>query len=101
MRTNPPATVGRRPMATEAVPAEIVRATRRERLGLHFCAPLHLLALYEQGARCKLAFVPAGHEYSDWQEPKMLLRAVCFYFEPTRMPGPSEALTPRMFFEDA
>ena len=101
MEINPPDIVRRRAMATEGVTAEIVRATRRERLELRFCAPLHLLALYEQGARRKLAFVPAGHEYRDWQEPTMLLRAVCFYFEPARMPGPPEALTPRMFFEDA
>src|SRR5439155_20290333 len=66
-----------------------------------FRAPLHLLAMYEQGARRKLAFMPAGHAYRDWQEPKMLLRAVCFYFEPARMPKPAEAMVPRPSFEDA
>ena len=59
--------------------AEIVQATRREKLEFHFCGPLHLLVVYDQGMRRdgdtfveglprsklrnmtrKLAFVPAG-----------------------------------------
>jgi AraC family transcriptional regulator len=52
-------------------------------------------------------FVPAGHEYHEWQEPRVLTRVVYFYFDPTRMPthpdmGAAPApLAPRLFFEDA
>jgi AraC family transcriptional regulator len=55
----------------------------------------------------KLTFVPAGHEYYEWQEPRVLTRIVYFYFDPARMPKHPETgvapapLTPRLFFEDA
>jgi AraC family transcriptional regulator len=100
MEISPPDIVKRRVMASGGTTAEVVRATRSMTMELRFRAPLHLFALYEQGARRKLAFVPAGHEYREWQEAKVL-RAVCFYFEPARMPGPPMALAPRLFFEDA
>ena len=55
----------------------------------------------------KLTFVPAGHAYHEWHEPRVLTRIVYFYFDPARMPLHSEAgvepapLAPRLFFEDA
>ena len=53
----------------------------------------------------KLTFVPAGHEYHDWQEPRTLSRVVFFYFDPAEMPGDRDtgatALPPRLFFEGA
>jgi len=55
----------------------------------------------------KLAFVPAGHEYYERQEPRSLARVVYFYFDPAKMPqdpgtgDASTALKPRLFFEDA
>jgi AraC family transcriptional regulator len=101
MEISPPDIVKRRVMTSGGATAEVVRATRRAKIELRFRAPLHLLAMYEQGVQRKLVFVPADHEYRDWQEPKMLLRAVCFYFEPARMPNPGEAMAPRPFFEDA
>src|SRR5260370_42478815 len=82
--------VRRRVMASGGTTAEVVRATSRAKIELRFRAPLHFLALYEQGARRKLAFVPAGPEYPDWQEPKMPLRAVGFFFEPRPEPHPAE-----------
>jgi AraC family transcriptional regulator len=52
----------------------------------------------------KLVFVPAGHEYHNWQEPRTLSRVVLFYFDPSRLaisPEPSSlSLAPRLFFED-
>ena len=84
---------------------EIVQATQSERTEYRFNGPRHLLAVYEQGERRdgetfveglprstlrdfkrKLVFVPAGHEYSDWQEPRSLTRVVYFYFDPSKMP---------------
>jgi AraC family transcriptional regulator len=54
----------------------------------------------------KLAFVPAGHEYYDWQEPARLTQAAYFYFDPAALLLVSEtghadvSLPPRLFFED-
>src|SRR5262249_47365247 len=36
--------------------------------------------------KCKLAFVPAGHEYREWHEPRTRSRIVYFYFDPAKMP---------------
>jgi AraC family transcriptional regulator len=101
MEISPPDIVKRRVMASGGTTAEVVRATRRAKIELRFREPLHLLAMYEQGARRKLTFVPAGHDYRACQEANVLLRAVCFYFEPARMPNPAEVMAPRPFFEDA
>jgi hypothetical protein len=100
-------------------------APRREKLEFRFRAPLHLLTVCDQGirsdgdtfveglprsrlrdARRKLTFVPAGHAYHEWQQPRVLTRIVYFYFDPARMPAPAEAsaapvpLAPRLFFDD-
>jgi AraC family transcriptional regulator len=122
----PPDVVQRRSVTWGGIAAEIVQATRREKLEIRFRAPLHLLTVCDQGvrsdgdtfveglprsrlrdARRKLTFVPAGHEYHEWQEPRLLTRIVYFYFDPANMPTPFGAiaaplpLAPRLFFEDA
>jgi AraC family transcriptional regulator len=54
----------------------------------------------------KLVFVPAGHNYHDWHEPRTLARAVFFYFNPAQLAISSElnysrsSPAPRLFFED-
>jgi|HubBroStandDraft_6_1064221.scaffolds.fasta_scaffold187369_3 AraC family transcriptional regulator len=118
--------VKRRTVTWDGVAAEIVQATRREKLEFRFRAPLHLLAVCDQGIRSdgdtfveglprsrlrdmtrKLTFVPAGHAYHEWHEPRVLTRVVYFYFDPARMPShPEEGvasapLAPRLLFEDA
>jgi AraC family transcriptional regulator len=123
----PPDVVRRRTVAWDGMAAEIVQATRPEKMEFRFRAPLHLLAVHEQGIRSdgetfvdglprsklrdvrrKLTFVPAGHGYHDqWQEPRVLTRVLYFYFDPARMPTLHEAnvvaatLAARLFFEDA
>jgi AraC family transcriptional regulator len=117
--------VKRRTVTWDGMAAEIVQATRREKMEFRFRAPVHLLALWDQGTRSdgdtfveglprsrlrdmtrKLTFVPAGHKYHDWHEPRVLTRIVYFYFDPARMPShPEEGvapapLAPRLFFED-
>ena len=98
--------VKRRTVAWPGMAAEIVQATRRERTEYRFRAPFHLLVVYEQGERRdgetfveglprstlrdfkrKLTFVPAGHEYREWQDPRILSRVVYFYFDPARDAG--------------
>ena len=84
--------------------AEIVQATRRERIDIRFRAPAHLLVVVEQGVRAagetsveglprstlrdlarKLTFVPAGHAYHEWMEPSLLPRITYFYFDPAQL----------------
>jgi AraC family transcriptional regulator len=117
--------VKRRAVSWDGMTVEIVQAAQSERTEYRFNGPRHLLAVYEQGERRegetfvdglprstrrdfkrKLVFVPAGHEYSDWQEPRSLTRVVYFYFDPSKMPTLPQAdvagtrLSPRLFFED-
>ena len=123
----PPDLVRRRAVAWDGMAAEIVQATRPEKIEFRFRAPLHLLAVYDQGIRSdgetfvdglprsklrdvrrKLTFVPAGHVYHDeWREPRVLARVLYLYFDPAKMPTYREAnivpatLAARLFFEDA
>jgi AraC family transcriptional regulator len=104
---------------------EIVQANRRGRIDYRYRAPMHMLVVYERALRhdgcavieglpksmlqdCsrKLVFVPAGHEYHDWHEPRTLSRVVFLYVDPCRLAmnlglGVSSlSLAPRLFFED-
>jgi AraC-like DNA-binding protein len=126
VEVSPADSVKRRAMTWDGMAAEIVHVTRHERVEFRFRAQRHLLIVHEQGARRegdtvveglpqsslrefkrKLTFVPAGHEYCEWQEPRTLSRVVYFYFDPDKMPIHSDdgstdrALAPRLFFEDA
>jgi AraC family transcriptional regulator len=122
----PTEVVKRRTVTWYGMAAEIVQATRREKMEFRFRGPLHLLAVCDQGLRSdgdtfveglprsklrdvtrKLTFVPAGRAYHEWHEPRVLTRIVYFYFDPARMPVLPEAsgapapLAPRLLFEDA
>jgi AraC family transcriptional regulator len=117
--------VGRRAVERRGVMAEIVQAKSLDRIEFRFRAPMHLLVVCERGVRRegdtfveglprsalrdlshKLTFVPAGHEYHEWQDPRVLTRLTYFYFDPSRLPVQDEAasaempLAPRLFFED-
>jgi AraC family transcriptional regulator len=117
--------VTRRRLAWDGMTIEVVQAIGHEKVEIRFRAPVHLLVAYEEGVRgngetlieglpsstlrdvkCKLAFVPAGHEYREWQEPRTRGRIVYFYFDPAKMPidpgaGAADTpLAPRLFFED-
>jgi AraC family transcriptional regulator len=106
--------------------AEIVQSTSRDRIECHFRAPMHLLIACEQGARCdgetlveglprstlrdftrKLTFVPAGHDYHEWQRPRALTRFMYVYVDPAQLQVQSEldiadvSFTARLFFQDA
>src|SRR5271168_1070043 len=122
---SPPDSVERRTASWPGMAAEIVQATRSDRIESRFCAPVHLLAVYERGMRHegetfveglpsstlrdfrqKLVFVPAGHQYRDWQEPRIRTRVAYFYFDPAALVinadlGVTELpFSPRLFFED-
>jgi AraC family transcriptional regulator len=113
-------------MEWRGMSAEFVQVTTRSRVDCRFRSPRHLLAAYEQGARRdgeshvegvarsalrdvarKLTFVPAGHEFREWHDPRTPMGVTYFYFDPAELSiGPGESLadmllTPRLFFEDA
>jgi AraC family transcriptional regulator len=111
--------------ACNGIGVEIIKAVTHDRVEFRFRAPWHLLLVYEEGVRDegetvlgdlprsslrtlrrKLTFVPAGHEYREWQQPRVRSRVICFYFDPARMPIHSDAsptaapLAPRLLFEN-
>jgi AraC family transcriptional regulator len=126
VEVHPADAVKRHSVTWDGMSAEIVQATRREKLEFRFRGPRHLLAVCDQGLRSdgdsfveglppstlrdvarKLIFVPAGRAYRERHESRVLTRMVYFYFEPARMPvlagtdvAPA-ALAPRLLFEDA
>jgi AraC family transcriptional regulator len=115
----------RRAKSSGAVTAEIIQMTQRNRSDVRFRAPAPVLIIVEEGVRVagetsveglprsslrnlrrKLTFVPAGHEYHEWQQPSSLARAVYFSFDPAELlpdvdQNHLEVLqVPRLFFED-
>jgi AraC family transcriptional regulator len=120
VQISPSDAVSRRIESGPGMAVEIAQDNRRGRIDYRYCSPLHMLVVHERGARhdgctaieglpkstlqdCsrKLVFVPAGHEYHDWHEPRTLSRVVFFYFNPTQLAlGSKSSLAPRIFFED-
>jgi AraC family transcriptional regulator len=123
----PSDSVERRTIAwSESMYADLVQSTEHGRVEFRFRAPVHLLVAYERGTRRegqslidglprsslrdltrKLTFVPAGHQFTEWHEPRILPRISYFYFDPAVLAAPSEPalaatnLPPRLLFEDA
>ena len=123
----PPESVERRTVAWSAsMYADLVQSTDHRRVEFRFRAPVHLLVAYERGTRRegqslvdglprsslrdltrKLTFVPAGHQFVEWHEPRILPRISYFYFDPAALVSRSEpmpaatSLAPRLLFEDA
>ncbi len=119
---SPPAAVTHRTAISDGMTAEIVRATSHDKFEFSFRAPVHLLVVYEQGARRdgdtfveglsrstlrdfarKLTFVPAGHEYREWQDPRSPTHLMYVYFDPAKLQVPidADAFAAKLFFEDA
>jgi AraC family transcriptional regulator len=105
---------------------ELVQAKMNERVEHKFRSPLHLLAAYQRGVRrdgesCvdgvprstlrdvakKMTFVPAGHLYREWYDPRIPTSVAYFYFDPAVFQMASyeapavTSLKARLFFEDA
>jgi AraC family transcriptional regulator len=125
VEVSPADIVKRRTAAWKGMRAEIVQVTRRERMEVRFRAQSHLLVIYGQGARSdgetmveglarstlrdvrhKLTFVPAGHEYREWHDPRVLPRVIYLYIDPASVPILPDAegmlsLSPKLFFDNA
>jgi AraC family transcriptional regulator len=120
----PPDLVRRRAITGHGMTAETVQSASRARIEYRFRAPIHLLVMYEDGARRdgetfvegltratlrrfarKLTFVPAGYQYHEWHELCALSRLTYFYFDPAKLTFYSEtdiaavSFAPRLFFE--
>jgi AraC family transcriptional regulator len=120
-----PAEIVRRSLlAWDGIAGEVIQATQRERIAFRYQGPLHLLAVYDQGARSdgdtfvqglprsslrdlkrKLTFVPAGYEYRESHEPRTFARVIYYYFNPSMFPVDPQVgraqPSPRLHFEDA
>jgi AraC family transcriptional regulator len=115
--------VSRRAIVWDGITVEIVRCVALDKVEFRFRAPCHLLLVHEEGVRNhgetfvrslppsklrtlkrKLTFVPAGHEYHEWQQPLVPSRMTCFYLDPAKMSAidpesPDAQLAPRLLFE--
>src|SRR3984893_11393933 len=122
---SPSESVRRRPAAWSGLHVEAVQVMRHTPFEYGFRAPCHLLIALELGERLdgetvveglprstlrdfthKLTFVPAGHDFRSWQNPRVLTRVTHFYIDP-RGPLADPALRfgeiefkPRLFFYD-
>jgi AraC family transcriptional regulator len=111
--------------AWDGIRIESVQITRRERFDYGFKAPAHLLIAAHQAERDdgetlveglprstlrsfsgRLTFIPAGHAFYGWQDPRLLLQVTYFYIDPR---GPlldpelgfdAVDFKPRLFFFD-
>jgi len=105
--------------------AEIVTAKRQQPFDYRFKSPHHLLIAAERAERDdgetlleglpasrlrrfsgRMTFVPAGHEFYGWQQPRVLLRTSFFYIDPRSSLFDEDlrfaeiAFQPRLFFTD-
>jgi AraC family transcriptional regulator len=117
--------IRRRRASWEGMAVEVIRTAALHTVEFRFRAPAHLLVVYEEGIRRdgetfveglppstlrdprrKFTFVPARHEYREWQQPRSLSRFTYLYFDPAKMPispaaSPADrCITPRLFFEN-
>lgn len=105
------------------VVSESIYAPIGSRIQIHYNGPMHLLVLYEDGARRdgetsidglppstlrkfanKLTFVPAGHPYREWHDTSTPLRATYLYLSPAKLQTFTQAdapHAPKVLFEDA
>ena len=122
---SPPEVATRRTLTGHGMAAESVQSATRNKVQYRFRAPMHLLVMYEKGERRdgetfveglprstlrnlerRLTFVPAGHEYHEWHEPRGHTRIMLFYFDPTKLNidlelgTPDMCFAPRLLFED-
>jgi len=102
---------------------ESIYAPAGSRIELNFESSVHLLVMYDEGARRegetlidglvpsklrtfadKLTFVPAGYAYYDRHETSMATRITFIYLDPARLQKSGDlqaTYVPRVFFDDA
>lgn len=125
VQVSPESAVRRLVASWRGMSGEIIQFVNRERVEMRVKAPLHLLIFYERALRRegetiveklppsnlrdfsrKMTFVPAGHQFTEWQEPSELLRATFLLIDPAaplldpEVEFERQALAPRLFFEN-
>jgi AraC family transcriptional regulator len=102
---------------------ESIYAPTGSRIEFRFEAPVHLLVMYDEGARRdgetsidgldpstlrnfadKLTFVPAGHVYHEWHETSTPTRITYLYLDPAKLQsldGSDAIYVPKILFEDS
>jgi AraC family transcriptional regulator len=122
---HPRETVRRHAVRWRGISVELIQPATRDCIECRFNGPVHLLVVYERGIRHegetfvqgaarstlrdyagKLTFVPAGHEYREWQKSRVPSRVFYLYVGDAELRAQcnlDEALdfVPRVFFEDA
>src|SRR5271169_1330497 len=125
VKISPPDMVRRRKVAWTGIQGDSIEITRLERFEYGVRSPFHILIASERAERAdgetvvegfqkstqrefsrKLSFIPAGHCFHGWQDPRVLTRCTYLYIDPA---GPlvdpelrfSEIeFLPRLFFFD-
>jgi AraC family transcriptional regulator len=105
------------------VVAESIYAPLGRRIQIDYNGPMHLLVLYEDGARRdgetsvdglppsrlrklanKLTFAPAGHPYHEWHDTSTPVRVSYLYVSPAKLQTFTQAeaaYVPKILFEDS
>ena len=121
----PPEIARRHASEWNGLRAEIIQVTRHEPFDYTFCGAHHLLIAAEQAERddgetCveglpkstlrkfsgKMTFVPAGHRFHGWQNPRVLQRSLYLFIDPQSLLLPPGihfgeiGFKPRLFFFD-
>ncbi len=121
----PPEIVRRRTASWRGVTAETIEVTQRTPFTYGLVGSHHLLIAAERGERYdgetavegllrstlknfsrKLSFIPAGHHFHGWQNPRSLAQVTYFYIDPGAPLLDPEAgfstteFKPRLFFDD-
>jgi AraC family transcriptional regulator len=122
---SPPDIVRRRRAAWDGIKADTIEITRLDRFEYGVKSPYHVLIASERAERedgetvvegfqrstqrefsHKLSFVPAGHCFHGWQDPRVLARCTFLYIDPKGsladpdLKFPEMEFTPRLFFSD-
>jgi AraC family transcriptional regulator len=123
---SPPDIVRRRRAAWDGIKADNVEITRLDRFEYGVKSPYHVLIASERSERedgetvvegfqrstqrefsRKLSFIPAGHCFHGWQDPRVLGRWTFLYIDPNGsladpdLKFPEIEFTPRLFFFDS
>ncbi len=122
---SPPDIVRRRRAAWDGIKADTIEVTRLDRFEYGVKSPYHVLIASERAERedgetvvegfqrstqrefsRKLSFIPAGHCFHGWQDPRVLARCTFLYIDPKGsladpdLKFPEMEFTPRLFFSD-
>lgn len=126
VQVSPEPAVRRLVVSWRGLTGEIIQFVNHERVEMRVKAPLHLLISYDRAVRRegesiveklppsnlrdfshKMTFVPAGHQFTEWQQPSQLQRATFLFIDPAALLLDPEvgferkAFAPRLFFENS